>query len=177
MAIVDLSLSKSADFETPLPRSKTRTRLNRIREVREVQGVTLRTVARHLGRDVRTLRNQEEEGADLRLSELYDWQKVLDVPVADLLVDDNGPLSRPVQERAQMLRVMKTAMSLLELSPNTTMKRLSQNLVEQLSALMPELKEVSAWHSVGQRRSADELGRIAENCVSANELPGDFGND
>ena len=28
--------------------------------------------------------------------------------------------------------------------------------------LMPELKEVSPWHSVGQRRSLDEMGRIAE---------------
>jgi hypothetical protein len=28
---------------------------------------------------------------------------------------------------------------------------------------MPELKEVSPWHSVGQRRSLDEMGRIAEN--------------
>lgn len=176
MAIVDVDFSESMDFEPPVRKPKNKMKLNRIREVRETQGVTLRTVARHLGRDVRSLRTQEDEGSDLKLSELYDWQRVLDVPVADLLVDDNGPLSRPVQERAQMLRVMKTAMSLLELSPNTTMKRLSQNLVEQLSTIMPELKDVTAWHSVGQRRSADELGRIAEQCVSSSDLP-DLGLD
>jgi hypothetical protein len=31
---------------------------------------------------------------------------------------------------------------------------------------MPELKDVSPWHSVGQRRSLDELGRIAEQPFS-----------
>ena len=39
---------------------------------------------------------------------------------------------------------------------------MAENLVEQLLELMPELKEVSPWHSVGQRRSLDEMGRIAE---------------
>ena len=39
---------------------------------------------------------------------------------------------------------------------------MAENLVEQLLDLMPELKEVSPWHSVGQRRSLDEMGRIAD---------------
>ena len=44
-------------------------------------------------------------------------------------------------------------------------RRMAENLVEQLLELMPELKEVSPWHSVGQRRSLDEMGRIAENQI------------
>jgi hypothetical protein len=36
-------------------------------------------------------------------------------------------------------------------------------LEEQLVELMPELKDVSPWHSVGQRRTQDELGRIADH--------------
>jgi hypothetical protein len=35
-------------------------------------------------------------------------------------------------------------------------------LEQQLIELMPELKEVAAWHSIGQRRSPNELGRTAE---------------
>ena len=42
---------------------------------------------------------------------------------------------------------------------------MAENLVAQLLEIMPELKEVSPWHSVGQRRSLDEMGRIAEQPI------------
>jgi hypothetical protein len=35
-----------------------------------------------------------------------------------------------------------------------------------LVEMMPELKEVGAWHSVGQRRTLDEMGRIVERAYS-----------
>ncbi len=38
-------------------------------------------------------------------------------------------------------------------------------LVEQLLEIMPELREVSAWHSVGQRRTLDEFGRAIERTL------------
>jgi hypothetical protein len=38
-------------------------------------------------------------------------------------------------------------------------------LEQQLVELMPELAEVAAWHSVGQRRSPNELGRTAERVL------------
>jgi hypothetical protein len=41
-------------------------------------------------------------------------------------------------------------------------------LISQLVELMPELKEVSAWHSVGQRRTQDEMGRIVERTIPDN---------
>src|SRR5204863_2521170 len=86
----------------------------------------------------------------------------LDVPVSELLADLDEPLSRPIRERSAMLKIMKTARSLVESAPQGAAKRMAENLVEQLLQLMPELKEVSPWHSVGQRRSLDEVGRIAE---------------
>ncbi len=49
--------------------------------------------------DVKTVRQQEEETSDLRLSDLYRWQQALDVPVNELLTEDAEPLSRPVMER------------------------------------------------------------------------------
>ena len=122
------------------------------------------------GTDIPSIRAQEQASSDLKLSDLYRWQQALEVPVSELLVEDDDPLSRPVAERAKMVKAMKTAKSLLETAPAGPVRRMAENLVEQLLDLMPELKEVSGWHTVGQRRSLDELGRIAEQPVSS-----DFG--
>jgi transcriptional regulator with XRE-family HTH domain len=148
------------------PAKRSEKPLHRIGEVRREQGTSLRSVARNLGTDIRLLRMQEEENYDLRLSDLYRWQQALEVPVADLLVETAEPLSRPVMERAKMLRVMKTAQAILEKAESAPVKRMAQMLVEQLVELMPELKGVSAWHTVGQRRSLDELGAVAQRVVS-----------
>src|SRR5262245_42951022 len=139
--------------------------LHRIQDVRRLQGMSLRTAARQLGTDVRSIRAQEQSSTDLRLSDLYRWQRALDVPVGELLVETDEPLSRPVRERAAMLKVMKTARSILETASGES-RVMAENLVEQLLELMPELAEVSPWHSVGQRRSLDEMGRIAEQPLS-----------
>src|SRR6476469_8940567 len=116
--------------------------LHRIQEVRRLQGMSLRTAARQLGTDIRSIRAQEQETTDLRLSDLYKWQRALDVPVAELLSDLDEPLSRPIRERSAMLKIMKTARSLVESTPPCAAKRMAENLVEQLLQLMPELKEV-----------------------------------
>lgn len=152
----------------------TRRAYHRIREVRIQQGVSLRTAARHMQSDVRTARQDEEETTDLKLSQLYQWQQVLDVPVTELLAESDDSLSRPILERARMVRVMKTAQAILEKAPNAPIKRMATMLVEQLTEVMPELEEVSPWHSVGQRRSLDDLGRTAENTVSMDSFGGDM---
>lgn len=145
------------------PAKKT---LNRLREVREQQGVTLRTCARRMHLDMRSLRSQEEPEADLKVSELRHWQTVLDVPLSELIEESDLPLSRPIMERAQMVRAMKTAVSILEAADTPELQRFATNLVEQLTEIMPELREVSAWHTVGQRRTLDEVGKVAEKPVS-----------
>ncbi|HUY35170.1 MAG TPA: hypothetical protein VMV69_20665 [Pirellulales bacterium] len=139
---------------------------HRIKEVRRQQGVSLRRVAQLLGTEVRELRREEEETSDLPLSRLYQWQRALEVPVADLLVDSEAPLSAPVMERARLVRVMKTVAAIMEKSQNTSIQRLAQTLVDQLVEIMPELKGINPWHSVGQRRSLDEYGRIVERSYS-----------
>jgi len=148
--------------------------LHRIQDVRRLQGMSLRTAARQLGTDVRAIRAQEQASTDLRLSDLYRWQRALEVPVGELLVDDDEPLSRPIRERAQLVKVMKTARALLETVTSPSAHRMAENLIDQLQELMPELKEVSPWHSVGQRRGLDEVGRIAEQPISDEMLYGDL---
>jgi transcriptional regulator with XRE-family HTH domain len=150
-------------------KSKKSRRMHRISTVRQRQGVSLRSVARQLRIDVRRLRAQEDESADLMLSTLYQWQKVLDVPISELLVETSDPLSPVILQRARMVKIMKTVAAILERSESKSIRRLAEMLTDQLTELMPELKDISPWHSVGQRRTAQELGRIVER-----RLPDDF---
>jgi transcriptional regulator with XRE-family HTH domain len=136
--------------------------LHRIQAVRERQGVSLRSVAQALGSSPSQLRREEEEDCDLTLSRLYQWQRALEVPVSDLLDDSAGPLSAPVLERARLVKLMKTVASIIEQAPTTSIRRMADRLVDQLVEIMPELRGVAPWPSVGQRRSGDEYGRIVE---------------
>jgi hypothetical protein len=115
------------------------------------------------------VRAQEEEHTDLLLSDLYRWQSVLEIPLEELLNDPQDALSPKVLMRARMLRVMKTARALRAQARTESEHRLAKLLIGQLIEIMPELKEVAAWPTVGHRRTADELGRIAERTI-----PDDF---
>ncbi|HVA49352.1 MAG TPA: hypothetical protein VNH11_23505 [Pirellulales bacterium] len=136
--------------------------LHRIQEVRRQQGVSLRRVGQVLRTDVRELRREEQSGTDLTISRLYQWQEALEVPVADLLVDSGAPLSAPVMERARLVRIMKTVAAIREKAQNASIERLAETLVDQMLEIMPELAGINPWHSVGQRRSLEEFGRIVE---------------
>ena len=146
--------------------------LHRVAEVRQQQGTSLRSVARKMNLPIQEVRTQEEASSDLRISDLQRWQEILEVPLIDLLLDTQGPLSEPVGRRASMLRVMKTAKAIQESTQEDSVKRLANMLVKQLVQIMPELEEVSAWHTVGQRRTQDEVGRIVERSI-----PDSFFND
>ncbi len=136
--------------------------MHRIRQVRIEQGVTLRTAARRMGVDIREARRQEQELSNLTLTELYAWGKALRTPIEDLLHEPNADLSRPVLERAQLVRLMKSAASIYESTPSTPTRRMAHTLIEQLILMMPELASVSPWQSAGQRRTLDEFGRAAD---------------
>jgi transcriptional regulator with XRE-family HTH domain len=145
------------------------TQLHQLREARRRQGLSVRCVAQRLNMSVGEVRAQEEERADITLSELYRWQSVLEVPLEELLREPQDALSPRVLMRARMLRIMKTARALRAQARSESEHRLAKLMIGQLIEIMPELKEVAAWPTVGHRRSADELGRIAEHPV-----PDDF---
>ena len=136
--------------------------LHRIADARRQQGVSVRSAARRMGTSMDQVRRQEDPQCDMPLSDLYRWQEALEVPVADLLVDSNTPLSEPVLTRARLLRVMKTVRAIKESASVVSIHRFTTMLEQQLIELMPELSDVAAWHSVGQRRSPNEMGRTAE---------------
>lgn len=175
MATVALSATSFTPVVTgTAPTPAAGKRMHRIRTVRRLQGVSLRSAARQMGVDVRRLRAQEQESCDLHISDLHRWQKALDVPVSELLEEPDTQLSRPILERARMIRLMKTAAAILERTSSTSIRRMAQMLVDQLCEIMPELKHVGPWHSVGQRRSLNELGRIVEKSISTDNLPSSF---
>jgi len=141
-------------------------RLHRLHEVRRQQGVSLRRVARALKVDFDTVREQEEESSDLPLSLIYEWQKVLEVPVGDLLIDSDAPLSTPVLQRARLVKLMKTAAAIMEKAEAPPIRRMAETLITQLVEIMPELRDVSPWHAVGQRRTLNEYGRVVDRRLS-----------
>lgn len=141
-------------------------RWHRIRTVRLQQGMSLRSVARHSGVEVRQLRLQEQESSDLRLSDLHKWQQALDIPLSELLVEPDSSLSQPIMERARLIRLMKTATAIRERAGSVETQRMAQMLTEQLAEIMPELGEVNPWHEFGQPRGWNEYGRIVERTVS-----------
>jgi hypothetical protein len=140
--------------------------LHRIAEVRRLQGVTLRNVSRRLGVSLAVIRRQEDPDCDLRVSDLLQWQKVLDVPIAELLVEGEGQLSGPVLQRSRMVKLMKTAAAIRERTQGTPAGRMVSMLIDQILELMPELADVAPWHTVGQRRTLDDLGRTARCTIS-----------
>jgi transcriptional regulator with XRE-family HTH domain len=120
---------------------------HRLRAVRVQQGVSRRVAAGRLGVEPRQLDSMEDPSTDLPLSALYQWQQMLQVPIEDLLVDSEAPLSRPVLERAQMLKVMKTAVTIRNRASSKAVRHLAEMLVDQLQTMLPDMKEVGPWTS------------------------------
>jgi hypothetical protein len=120
--------------------------------------------------EVRQLRQQEASDSDVRLSDLYRWQEALEVPVADLLSENTMGLSSPIQQRAQLVRIMKTVVALLEASQQPKIHRMATMLREQLIQLMPELESIVGWPAVGSRRPAEDVGRIGSHPIDLHSL-------
>ena len=139
--------------------------LHRLGEARRLEHMSRASVARHLGITVEDVRRQECKTTDLPLSVLHKWAKALGLPVAELVEAPGDSLSTPILNRARLVRLMKTAMAILEGSGDPQTKRLGQTMVDQLVEIMPELRGVSAWHVIGTRRSLDELGIAAERVL------------
>lgn len=140
--------------------------LHRLGIVRRLQGISRRTVARRMNVDVAKIKVQERPTSDLLLSKLYEWQSVLEVPITELFVEGDEQLATPVLRRAQLVRMMKTALAILEASREEPIRRMAQTLIEQLTQVMPELQSVSPWHTVGKHRRQDEFGIAADRRLS-----------
>jgi transcriptional regulator with XRE-family HTH domain len=140
--------------------------LHRLGEARRREHISCGKVARRLGITVQDVRRQECGTTDLPLSKLHRWAIALGLPVAELVEEPDDSLSTTLFHRAGLVRVMKTARALLERTGSPQTKRFAQTMVDQLIEIMPELRDVSAWHAVGKRRRSDELGIAAQRRLS-----------
>lgn len=145
---------------------------HRIAEVRKSQGLTERTVAKRMGIDVRTFRTFECATTDLTISELMAVQRALEVPLIDLL-EDSTALSRPVDERAKLVKTMKTAVAIRETKTGGRVGKLAEMLCNQLVDLMPELSEVSGWPQFGARRGESAIGKALSQPICTRDLHAD----
>ena len=118
-------------MDTPEEGGGTQEIFHRVRTARLKYEVSLRSAARQMGSDIRSLRLLEQETTDLRLSDLHKWQKVLDVPMTELIEENDEPLSRLVMERALVIRLMKTAASIHERVP-VDMQSMAERFVHTL---------------------------------------------
>jgi transcriptional regulator with XRE-family HTH domain len=143
--------------------------LHRIREVRKQQGVSLNAAARRIGAEVSRLREQECGDTELSLADLYAWQRALDVPVQDLLVESEEPLSAPVLELSRMIRLAKTVSTIQERSDSKAVARLANMLMDQLVEIEPKLSEIGPWPTT-RPRTLDDVGRVCERRLSEDSL-------
>jgi len=125
-------------------------------------------MARRLNVDIEQVRQQERETANLPLSVLYAWQKALDVPIAELLVEASDSLASPVLERSQLVRLMKTVLAVRERARQESIQRMAQTMSNQLVEIMPELANIGPWQTVGKRRQRSELGMVAHRRLAEN---------
>src|SRR5262249_57590410 len=104
--------------------------MQKLSAARRRQGLSIRCVAQRLGRRVSEVRAEEDECADMLISELYRWQHALEVPLEELLMEPTDSLSPRVEMRAQLLKVMKTAMAIRRQARSEAERRMGRLLVE-----------------------------------------------
>jgi hypothetical protein len=64
-----------------------------------------------------------------------------------------------------MVKLMKTAAALREQVGIGTSNQLVTQLIGQILEMMPELEDITPWHTVGQRRTIDDVGRTARETM------------
>ncbi len=136
--------------------------LHRLAAVRRQQGVSRHAVASQLKLGIEQVRQQESESSDLPLNALYAWREILDVPIAELLVEPGNEAPAPILLRSQLVRLMKTARTILDKAKQDSVRWLTQSMISQLIEIMPELSEVGVWNVGGKPRRQSELGMAAQ---------------
>jgi len=134
---------------------------HRVSAARQSQGISISSATKRLGWRRQRVIASENASFDLTISELLQWQQALDVPLHELLVEPEQSLSRPVMERAQLLRLMKTTRTLGEIVTSIRAKRLILRLIDELVEMMPELRDARAWPTPRDSRNGN-FGMTAE---------------
>ena len=161
------------EYESGSRRECSASTRHRLADAMQCEGVSPRAMALRLGIPLGELNRRMHPGFDPTLSEIYDWGAALGVPIGDLLDEPNESLSESVRRRAELIRVMRTVETLHQKFADSPQQLLTRQLKDDLIEMMPELAHVSTWPSVGQRRTMDEYGALAEHPIAAFDVFGD----
>ena len=143
-----------------------------IAEVRKREGIPIKKCAKLLGISVEEAREQEDPATPLTAAQLSEWKRALKVPYSEFYGRDDDDLDDPIRNRAGMLKAMKSAKSLREMVRCPSERAVVDNLIGQLTELMPELAKVSAWPKVGQSHEAGRFGRTVTDEYSSTTAKG-----
>jgi len=127
-------------------------KLHRLAEVRSRLGVSQEDIAERLAVSIPEVQRQENPETDLCLSQVYLWRNVLETSVGELIVEHEDIPCNPIRNRCQLVKVMKSACSIFEETKESGTRILAARLIADLTKLMPELAEVSAWPTIGRSR-------------------------
>ncbi len=114
--------------------------LHRLTEVRKTMQISRRAFAAKLGIGLEELRAQEAL-ADVPVSVLKAWARVLGVSVAALVVEQDECLRVPHFARSHANRLMNVATKLRDRSRRRGIQRLAQTFVDQLKEIVPALRQ------------------------------------
>ncbi len=137
----------------PMPNIADKLRLTRIRE-----GFSHRTLARRLGISTSEYALLESADHQLTVRELLECCRVMNLPPAELLDDEEL-----VAMRANALRAYKSAKTIQRLCTSRQQVIMVERLCEELLEIIPSmnqrrkgLHEVAGWPKIGYRRGNDE---------------------
>lgn len=111
--------------------------LHRIAAVRRREGLSLQDAAKILDAPLDFVVWQERETSDLRLDEVWAWQRALDVPVDDLLIEPYGLMPSTAVTREKIHRAMKTTLEIAHRDTSYRIQRMARRMVELLMEIEP----------------------------------------
>ena len=111
--------------------------LHQIAAVRRREGLSLQDAAKILNVPLDFVIWQERETSDLRLDELWAWQRALDVPVEDLLIEPYGLMPSTAVTREEIHRAMKTTLEIAHRDTSYRIQRMARRIVELLMEIVP----------------------------------------
>ena len=79
--------------------------IHRLKEARQITGVSLRAIASRTGIPVRILRQQEESN-EISLTDLLKWKRALGVPFMELFNDSPDQLDEMIRLRAGLIQLL-----------------------------------------------------------------------
>lgn len=150
--------------------------IHRLKEARQITGVSLRAIASRTGIPVRILRQQEESN-EISLTDLLKWKRALGVPFMELFNDSPDQLDEMIRLRAGLIQLMRGVRSLQHSGLSEQQEAMVENMAAELESLMPELNSINSWPQTGSRRRKNEPAKVESQMIATSLWCPEIGNE